>query len=199
MLSSFYIKPLTQEQIDNLAGKDFSLFGAGDQLLTEGFNDISRYLRKRNTGTRQELAIDFTSCFEGTKAYQGRSAVPYESVFRSETGLLMQGPRNEVFNIYKKAAVKLREDLHLPDDHLAFELEFMAILSDRTAEALRQDDTEAALGQLEVPSSPERSPRELKRSAQYDPAATKPLPPGRVPSGREHTRRGRAYRGARLS
>jgi putative dimethyl sulfoxide reductase chaperone len=144
-LSSLYLNTLTQEQIDTLAEADFSAFGADEPLLTAGFDDMRRYLRKRNTGTRQELAIDFTSTFVGAQAYEGRSAVPYESVFRSESGLLMQEPRNEVYRTFKKAAVKLREGIDLPEDHLSFEFEFLAILCDRTVDALKAGDTKGAV------------------------------------------------------
>lgn len=149
-LSSLYYTTLTQEQIDGLAESDLAAFGAGDPLLTEGFDDIRRYLRKRNTGTRQELAIDFTSSFLGTQAYLGRVATPFESVFRSESGLLMQEPRNEVYRTYKQAAIKLREGIDLPEDHLSFELEFLAILGDRIVEALTADDGERAVTLLEA-------------------------------------------------
>lgn len=148
-LSSLYFSTLTQEQIDSLAETDLSSFGADEPLLVAGFDDMHRYLRKRNTGTRQELAVDFTSTFVGAQAYEGRYAVPYESVFRSESGLLMQEPRNEVYRTYKKAAIKLREGVNLPEDHLSFEFEFLAILCDRVVEALDDGDTGRAIEILE--------------------------------------------------
>lgn len=148
-LSSLYFNSLTQEQIDSLAETDLTAFGAGEPLLDEGFDDMRRYLRKRNTGTRQDLAVDFTSCFKAAQAYKGRYAVPYESVFRSESGLLMQEPRNEVYRTYKQAAIKLKEGVDLPEDHLSFEFEFLAILCDRAAEALEAGDRERAVAILE--------------------------------------------------
>lgn len=144
-LSSLYFNTLAQEQIDTLAHTDFSAFGADEPLLIAGFDDMRRYLSKRNTGTRQELAVDFTSTFMGTQTYEGRTAAPYESVFRSESGLLMQEPRNEVYRTFKKAAIKLREGVDLPEDHLSFEFEFLAILCDRIVEALNDDDAGRAI------------------------------------------------------
>ena len=144
-LSSLYFNTLTQEQIDRLAQTDFSAFGADEPLLIAGFDDMRRYLRKRNTGTRQELAVDFTSTFLGSQTYEGRTATPYESVFRSESGELMQEPRNEVYRTFKKAAIKLREGVDLPEDHLSFEFEFVAILCDRIVEALNDDDAASAV------------------------------------------------------
>jgi len=149
-LSGLYYRTLTQEQIDALSATDFSEFGADDPLLTEGFDDIRRYLRKRNTGTRQELAVDYTSAFEGTKAFKGERAVPYESVYLSETGLLNQEPRNEVYRTYKKSAVRLREGVNLPEDHLSFEFEFMAIMSGRAIDLLQGGQTDEAIKNLEL-------------------------------------------------
>jgi TorA maturation chaperone TorD len=147
-LAGFYFKPLVQEQIDTMAAADFSGFGAGEPLLEEGFNDIWRYLRKRNTGTRQLLAVDFTSSFGGAATWKGCYAIPSASLFLSDKNLLYQGPRNEVYNIYKKAALKLKSGVDIAEDHLSFELEFLSILSERSIQALENDDLQTALDNL---------------------------------------------------
>jgi TorA maturation chaperone TorD len=139
-LAGFYSKPLTQAQIDEMAKTDYSVFGAGEPLLEAGFNDITRYLRKRNTGTRQMLATDFTSSFGGAGMYKGKTAVPYASVFSSATGLLSQGSRSEVFRVFKRNLLRVVSE-NTPDDHLSFMLEFLAVMSDRAAEAVREGRT----------------------------------------------------------
>lgn len=149
-LGSLYFTTLTQEQIDGLAQADLSAFGGDEPLLVAGFDDMRRYLRKRNTGTRRELAVDFTSAFKGSQAFEGRYALPYESLYRSDEGLLMREPRNEVFRTYKQAAVKLKEGVNLPEDHISFEFEFLAILCERTIEALEAGENEGAVELLEA-------------------------------------------------
>jgi TorA maturation chaperone TorD len=139
-LAGFYYAPLTEEQVSSMAAASYSGFGAGDPLLEEGFNDISRYLRKRHTGTRQQLATDYTMSFGGVDSIEGKTAVPYASVFLSDTGLLQQEPRNEVFKVFKKEALRLRSKIDLPEDHITFEFEFLSILSDRADEALSIGD-----------------------------------------------------------
>ena len=144
-LAGFYFKPLTQEQIDEMAAKDFSGFDEVDPLLASGFNDITRFLRKRNTGTRQMLAIDFTSSFGGTQTYKGRVAVPYASVFLSVEGLLNQEPRNEVFRIFKRNRLRVADE-KIPVDHLSFMFEFLATMSERAITHIKEGkDSEACL------------------------------------------------------
>ena len=149
-LSSLYFQPLKQADVDRLAEADFSAYADLNEDFADGVNDITRYLRKRNTGTRDELAVDFTGAFAGVKAYEGKTAVPYKSVFTSKEGLLYQEGYVEVFRAYKAECVKRRPGLDWPDDHLSFMCEFMALLSRRTAAALAEGDREHALHELEV-------------------------------------------------
>jgi TorA maturation chaperone TorD len=147
-LAGFYLKPLTQEQIDIMAQADLNAYAAEEPLLKEGFDDIQRYLRKRNTGTRQLLAVDFTSSFGGAATWKGRYAVPYASAFLSEKRLLYQKPRHDVFNIYKRSALKKRAGVDVPEDHLSFELEFLSILSEQTAAAVKKGYSTEAIRHL---------------------------------------------------
>lgn len=149
-LSSLFFQPLSQEQVDAMAQTDFSAFAGLSGDIDAGFNDMARYLRKRNTGTRNELAADFTGAFVGTKAYEGKVAVPYESVFTSEEGLMYQQGYQEVFAAFKSQAVKKREGLDWPDDHLSFMCEFMALLSRRAGAALETGDLPEARRNLQT-------------------------------------------------
>lgn len=134
-LSSLYFKSIDQDELDAMAAQDFTELREGREtsLMARGYDDMYRYLRKRNSGSRQELAVDFTSAFLGTVSIGGRQAMPYESLFRDRSGLLMQGPRNEVYQTFKAASVELKDGLDIPEDHLSFE--FMALLCDRALAA----------------------------------------------------------------
>ncbi|MBQ9068778.1 MAG: molecular chaperone TorD family protein [Eggerthellaceae bacterium] len=147
-LAALYFKPLTEEQIENIAQMDFSVYEGTNELFEEGLHDMSRFLRKRHTGTRQQLAVDFTMAFGGTAAWKGRYAVPYESVFRSEEGLMFQESYHEVYHLFREQRVERAAGYDYPDDHLSFMCEFLAILSSRAAEALRAGDYEGAREQL---------------------------------------------------
>ena len=149
-LASLYFMPLKQEDVDRMAAADFSAYADLNEDFADGLNDITRYLRKRNTGTRDELAVDFTGAFAGVKVYEGKTAVPYKSVFTNSDGLLYQEGYRDVFQAFKAECVKKREGLDWPDDHISFMCEFMALLSRRTARALAAGDAAEALRELQV-------------------------------------------------
>lgn len=150
-LASLYFDILTPEQIDAMAAQDFTELRASEnENIASGFNDIYRYLRKRNTGTHQELSRDFSSCFLGTHSYKGFVAQPYESLFMDASGMLHAGACREVHRLYKSECVALRSGYDYPDDHLAFECEFMAILCSRSVLALQERNIGEAKRLLQV-------------------------------------------------
>jgi TorA maturation chaperone TorD len=153
MFSRLFLKPLTDDDIEELAAMDFiarSLELEGTGLLAEGFNDMGRGLRKRNTGTRQALSTDYTMCFDGVATVGEEVAVPYASVFLGEKALFNQEPRNEVYKLFCAEGIGLKSNVKLPEDHLGFELEFLAVLSERAAAALEAGDTVEARRVLEL-------------------------------------------------
>jgi TorA maturation chaperone TorD len=153
MLSRLYLSPLSEQDIDGLIATDFAaVAGALEDsgLLSKGFEDMGRALAKRHTGTRQQLATDFTMCFDGVEAVEGQVAVPYASVFLSEKALLNQEPRHEVYRLFRSESIGLKSGVNLPEDHLSFELEFLAVLSERTKKALDAGDTDELIRNLEL-------------------------------------------------
>ncbi|MDR1712558.1 MAG: molecular chaperone TorD family protein [Coriobacteriales bacterium] len=153
MLARLFFKPLSDADLDDLVKADFCARASeldGTGLLAEGFNDMGRALRKRHTGTRSQLATDFTMCFDGMKAIDDLVAVPYASVFLGTEALLYQEPRAEVYKLFQAEGVGLKSGIDLPEDHLSFELEFIALLSDRSAAALDSADTQEALRNLQL-------------------------------------------------
>jgi len=135
-LASLFYRELTASKIEELSGIDFSAFDCGDELMNEGYALIAHELRRPDGSTRQRLACDYAHTFLAAGNYDDHMATPYESVFTSEDGLLMQEARDDVYRMYCAEHVGLPADNHEPEDHLTFELEFMAVLADRMNEAL---------------------------------------------------------------
>ena len=90
---------------------------------------------------RTDLAAEYARVFLG----MSRSPVaPYESVYTSETGLLMQEARDAVVRLYRREGFAVEVDGNIPEDHIAFEFGFMAGLARKAAAALRAGDGEEA-------------------------------------------------------
>lgn len=153
MLGELYFRELTQEQVDHLAGMDFAGMAGDDALIAEGYDDMRRCLRHANSGTRQALACDYAHTFLAAGNYETFAATPYESVFTSELGLMMQDARDEVYKMYCAQHIQPQADLHMPEDHLAFEFEFLATVIERTNAALLADDLDRACELAETVAS----------------------------------------------
>ncbi len=144
-LAFCYFKELSQEQIELIAREPFVGVLDDEPLIAEGFADIRRYLHRIDSGTRQELAADYAHTFLAAGNYESFAATPYESVFTSPTGLLMQEARDEVYKMYCAEHVQPDERLRTPEDHVSFEFEFMAHMIERTNAALTDGDLDEAL------------------------------------------------------
>ncbi|MDR1082790.1 MAG: molecular chaperone TorD family protein [Coriobacteriales bacterium] len=153
MFSRMFLKPLSEADIEEFAAIDYGSIAealSDTPLLAEGFKDMGSVLRKRHSGTRQQLSTDFTMCFDGITAIDEQVAVPYASVFLGESALLYQEPRQKVYELFQAESISLKTDVKLPEDHLSFELEFLAVLSDRIATALEHNNQDEALRNLEL-------------------------------------------------
>ena len=144
MLAELFFRELTQQQVDYLAGMDFAGMAGDDALIAEGYEDMRRYLRHANSGTRQALACDYAHTFLAAGNYETFAATPFESVFTSELGLMMQEARDGVYKMYCEQRIQPQVDLHVPEDHVSFEFEFLATVIERTNAALLASDFNCA-------------------------------------------------------
>jgi TorA maturation chaperone TorD len=151
MLDSLYFTELTLDQIKSLSELDFGAFADLDPELAKGAKEIERALRHVHPGVREDFAVDYAHTFlaAGSGKTEAR-AVPFESVYTSDTGLLMGPARQSVYKIMLKEGVLPDENLHVPDDHLSFECAFMAHMANKSAEALEAGDSAEARRCVEV-------------------------------------------------
>ena len=136
-LASIFLYEPTQEQLESLAAADLADDGTE---VGRGYALIAEYLRHRDAGTRQELAVDYAHVFLGAGSYQTITAPPYESVFTSEDHLLMQDARDGALRQYRAEELDLPADNTTPEDHVGFELQFMATLIERMGQAAEAGD-----------------------------------------------------------
>lgn len=146
-LASLFLYELTDDQVEAFAAVE----PAGDgSTIDEGLAAIREYLRHRHGGTRQELAVDYARVFLGAGSYDRILAPPYESVFTSEERILMQDARDGAVSYYRRGGLDLPADNTTPEDHLGFELQFVAELADRANAAIAADDAGALVDAVDL-------------------------------------------------
>lgn len=132
-LAGVYLWEPKDAQIEAMASAGFPV---GDDAFGRGYALIAEYLRHRDTGTRQQIAVDYAHTFLGAGNYDKLMAPPYESVYTSEEHLLMQDARDGALSFYRSEGLDLPEENTTPEDHIGFEMQFMATLVERACEAL---------------------------------------------------------------
>lgn len=150
-LGALVYTELTQEEIDRLIAMDLltARKGLPEGDLADGFAGMGRYLARSGSNVRQNLAVEYARIFLGAGVDEKDCAVPFESVFTSKDGLLMQDARDDAVRFYREHGMQVEESLNVPEDHLGFELQFMGILCEQTAEAYGAGD-EAKAKELEA-------------------------------------------------
>jgi TorA maturation chaperone TorD len=105
------------------------LAGHFGRQLGEGLLALRADLR-RGPDARAAVRRDYTALFIGPRK---KLAPPWESVYRSPDRLVMQEPEREVVRAYASERVGF-EGMggRRPADHIALELQFVAILLDRS-------------------------------------------------------------------
>lgn len=145
MFSSLYFTELTDEQIRFFAREGLPMLESLEGPVGEGARMARGAIRRVTSATREDLAVDYAHTFLAAGSTKGEQrACPYESVFTSRTGLMMQEERDAVYKCMLDEHLEPRVELHVPEDHLSFEFDFMADLCDRTVVALQQGNLEEA-------------------------------------------------------
>ena len=122
----------------------------GNEHVDYGYRTMYNYLKGTWEDTLLDLARDYARTFIGP-GNNGRSAAyPFESVHTSEKRLLMQDARDEVLAIYRANLLKKGEEWNDCEDHIALELEFMQVMSERTAKALKEGKEDEAVEMLKT-------------------------------------------------
>ena len=122
----------------------------GNEHVDYGYRTMYNYLKGTWEDTLLDLARDYARTFIG-HGNNGRSAAyPFESVHTSEKRLLMQDARDEVLAIYRANLLKKGEEWNDCEDHIALELEFMQVMSERTAKDLKEGKEDEAVEMLKT-------------------------------------------------
>lgn len=109
---------------------DFSFESAND-ALTGGIDGMRHSLGDGDEAALEQLAVTFDRVFFGMGPLTARHAFPYESVYTSDRGIMMQQAYTQVVRIYREQALAKDASFTEPEDHVAVELAFMATLAER--------------------------------------------------------------------
>ena len=115
-----------------------------DRTHTDAAAGLERMVRFTTDWTPDSMALlewDYMRLFIGV----GKThAPPFESVYLSEEHILFERETLEVRQWYAKYGLRVPQLHVVPDDHIGYELFFVARLSDRVASLLDSGETEAA-------------------------------------------------------
>ena len=121
-------------------------FDSDDEALASELSGMCEALAGIDEDGLEQLAVVFDRAFYGMGPRTAQKAFPYESVYTSDRGIMMQDAYIEARRAYREHGLAKDESFTEPDDHIAVELAFMRELASRCKGALEQGDDEAAAG-----------------------------------------------------
>ena len=143
LLARAFHKEVDAEFLEQLTAMRYPQ-NSQNPAINEAFKRVYAFVRHARDGVLDELASEYARVFLGSGVLNGNAAFPYESVYTSSKGLVMQEARDEVLAVYRSQGVDKDETWKDPEDHIALELEFMGVLSEKCGAAVEQGDDEAA-------------------------------------------------------
>lgn len=140
LLRCFYLQEPTEEFLsafkeENIL-KDLKGF---NKELDEGVELVSSALSSPDlAGLASALKEEFTRLFLGPLP------LPlYESVYRSESGLMNQEETAAVRRKYQEAGLLLHPESSFPEDHIGAEIEFIFFLCQKAAQSEKEEEQES--------------------------------------------------------
>ena len=148
-LSQMLFRELNEDAIAALKVQEWPR-ETGNATLDRGYAQVRRFFNFASTDIRTQLAVEYARVFlaAGVFSREKMTAVPYESVFTSEEHLVMGESRDDVVRRFLADGFKVNPDLHEPEDHLSFELEYISHMSGRALELLGAGDLEALVANI---------------------------------------------------
>ncbi|MDR2400235.1 MAG: molecular chaperone TorD family protein [Deferribacteraceae bacterium] len=139
LLSKLYLKEVDGKLLEMLKAFDYTLFDENTEF-DRGFRMLGKAVAEITPFTLVNLARDYARSFFGAGLAKNCGAYPYESVYTSKDHLLMQEARDDVVRCYQDEMLGRSKEFAEPEDHIAFELEFMAKLCEKAADATALGD-----------------------------------------------------------
>jgi TorA maturation chaperone TorD len=131
------------EFLKSLNRSDFDVYG---EAVTEGLTLILSDSATLSEEVLRAIAVDFTTLFAGCRP---DAPYPYESIFSGAERLMMQEARDSVLDHYEEGGYAVVQgESREPEDHISYELGYVASLYGRAATASARGDEDAAQAAL---------------------------------------------------
>ncbi|MCD8316917.1 MAG: molecular chaperone TorD family protein [Eggerthellaceae bacterium] len=143
LLSRLFIKEVDDDLFNALKTEPPFEITTGNRGIFQGAELMEEYLESEDASTL-DLAKDYAKSFCGASSTQKTAAYPYESVYTSEDGILMQDARDAVMVWYGKYGVIKNKDFHDCEDHVGLILEFYSYMITQFVNAVKEDDVDRA-------------------------------------------------------
>ena len=139
LLARLYRVEVDEEFLAELKAMRFPA-ATGNTAVDAGYRAIATYLSGADAHAITDLAVDYVRAFIGHGVDAFSAAYPFESVYTSPKRLMMQEARDEVLAVYRSEGLDKLPSWKESEDHIALELEFMAVLGDRIVTAAEAAD-----------------------------------------------------------
>jgi TorA maturation chaperone TorD len=150
LLSRLFIVEIDEDLLSTLMdGGVLEVDDTVPQDLHEGIALIQAYLDSPDASTL-DLARDYAKVFCGASSTNKTAAYPFESVYTSDEGILMQEARDDALRWYHRFGLGKSADWSDCEDHLGLELEFMAFLIKEYLGAVESGEQDSAADLLQA-------------------------------------------------
>lgn len=140
-LAEWFLHPPSQEQLATLPDAEMAAPEVQEDAMDRAWRALSNAAPDPHTSVPDELGVEFTRLFSGIQEGMGPPP-PFESVWREDR--LIGEFTVQVIDAYARAGFAEIDLEAGPQDHIAVELKFIALLALREAEAWRADDVAGA-------------------------------------------------------
>lgn len=112
--------------------------------IRKGLESIRSWIQNNQKTPLDEIMLDLqTDNSYLFNCANSMTAPPWESVYKTKERLVMQEHTVQVRKFYKKYGLALCGQYSEPDDHIGLELLFLSYLTQKTTQALEEDDMDS--------------------------------------------------------
>ncbi len=141
LLRQVFLKEPDRKFLEGIGKVELNSEQETERAGLKGMRDAVEQNESRLSDWNEELSLEFARLFIGPVH---PPAIPFASFYLSESHSLMTEETMTVRKQYLEAGLALKNLYHMPDDHIAFELDFLYYLTVKSLDLLEnRKNTEA--------------------------------------------------------